>query len=194
MTPYDPRLQHRKSIRLKGYDYRSAGAYFITLCAFQRECLFGVIKQSEMCLNPNGEIVRSCWEQLPHYFPLVSLVAFCVMPNHLHGVIVLADNRLGEASASLESILFGKSTADASPLRGRPMGTMPGSLGAILQNFKSVTTRRINQTRGITGKPVWQRSYYEHVIRSQAEMNRISEYILANPARWSEDEENPFRG
>ena len=141
-----------------------------------------------MRLNPLGEIVQQAWLRLPSYFP-VRLDDFAVMPNHFHGIIWIED-RTGEASAtrvfqSRDNIV----AADASPQP--PKGTQPGSLGAILQNFKSTTTRRANQMNALHGTPLWQRNYYEHIIRNEPELDRIRLYILHNPIAWAEDRNNP---
>jgi len=182
MTPYDPQKHHRCSIRLKGYDYTQPGAYFVTLVAWGRACLFGEIDGETMRLNPVGEVVQHAWLRLPSFFP-IRLDAYVVMPNHFHGIICM-----GEASAAWA--LPGKQIipADASP-QPPPKGTEPGSLGAIIQNFKSTSTRRANQINASPGLPLWQRNYFERVIRDEAEMGRIIAYIHANPSRWQEDKE-----
>ena len=185
MTCYDPDKHHRRSIRLRGYDYARPGAYFVTICTRERECLFGDVVDGAMILNESGRVVESCWQILPRHFPHVRLDAFVVMPNHVHGLIVLTDfpsrPRLGGRGEAL--------AANASPLQG----TKPGSLGAIVQNFKSVTTRKINPIRGTPGMPLWQRNYYEHIIRNEDEWNEIRTYIAENPLRWELDENHPRR-
>ena len=200
MTPYDPQKHHRCSIRLKGYDYTQPGAYFVTLVAWGRACLFGEIDGETMRLNPVGEVVQHAWLRLPSFFP-IRLDAYVVMPNHFHGIICM-----GEASAeralpgmknspgrcfapTTEGALPGMKIvpADASPQP--PKGTEPGSLGAIIQNFKSTSTRSVNQINASPGIPLWQRNYFERVIRDEAELGRIIAYIQANPAHWREDTE-----
>lgn len=179
---YDPDRHHRRSTRLKGYDYALPGAYFVTVCTYERECLLGHIESGRVVLSDAGEIAQRCWENTAHHYSFVELDAFVIMPNHVHGVIVITEFRRGEAS-SLEE--------NASPLHQRPNGTQPGSLSAILQNLKSISTRKTNAARGTPGAPVWQRSFYERVVRHEAELAAIREYILANPAHWDEDENNP---
>lgn len=179
---YNPSLHHRRSIRLKGYDYAFPGAYFVTLVAHQRQCLFGQVVGEEVRLTVIGDIVEQTWLGLVKFFP-IELVAWVVMPNHFHGII-----GWGEASAGFSWPKAEASVADASPL---PTGTASGSLGAIIQNFKSITTRRINRLRHKPGGKVWQRNYYEHIIRNQAEMEKIAAYIETNPSNWLEDEEYP---
>lgn len=187
---YDPNLHHRRSIRLAGYDYTQAGAYFITLNAWGREPIFGEVVGNTVRLSRFGEILRDYWLKLPEVFP-VDLDAWVIMPDHLHGVIILYGK--GEASGGLDhGFLAGHPAPDASPLhRGRPHGTHPDSLGAVVQNFKSITTRKINQQRGTPGETVWQRNYYEHVVRDEGELERIRGYIGANPDRWSQGFRDP---
>jgi len=182
---YDPKIHHRRSFRLRGYDYTLPGAYFVTIVAWRRQPLFGEIIAGEMHLNASGEVIKRCWLRLPSHHP-VRLDAWVIMPNHFHAVILLDDPGKGEASASDMLDNPYHIQADASPLR--PAGTRPGSLGAIIQNFKSITTRKINQIHSTPGAAIWQRNYYEHIIRSQAEWERIHAYIFANPDRWEEDE------
>ncbi len=186
---FGPHKHHHHSIRLRGYNYSQAGAYFVTICTRNRQCLFGEIVDGVMQLNNVGEIVKSVWVGLPNHFPDIALDAFVVMPNHIHGII----NR-GEASADENrSTVSNTKRANASPLQSSypPHGTYPGSLGAIVQNFKSVSTRKINHLKKIPEMPVWQRNYYEHVIRNEKSLNSIRRYISENPQRWTYDEENP---
>lgn len=186
LRPYK-RPYGRHSIRLKGYDYTQEGAYFATICTWQREILFGDIIRGEMHPNSYGRIAQACLEGLPRHFPSLSLDAFVVMPNHVH-VIFMLDR--GEASAGAAIVEGDDSHTDASPLQW-PNGTISGSLGAIVQNFKSVSARKINQARLTPGEPVWQRNYYERIIRNEDERQRIQAYILNNPGCWGEDRENP---
>lgn len=188
---YDPARHHRKSIRLKGYDYTAAGDYFVTICTHHRECLFGEVVDGEMQLNRFGERVRACWLQLPNHFPRLQLDAYVVMPNHVHGILVLInlpDIRRGEAFGHDLSGSAKTLSPNASPLRtGRPNGTQSGSMGAIVQNFKSVSTRRINQMRCTPGTTIWQRNFHEHIIRNDRAMHNIQRYIHNNPAAWQRD-------
>jgi len=190
-TDDDPQKHHRHSTRLKGYDYALPGAYFVTVCTYQREYLLGRIESGRIVLSDAGEMVQRCWENTAHHFPFVELDAFVIMPNHVHGVIAITEFRRGEASALQIRAFNPPSESDASPLHQRPNGTQPGSLSAILQNLKSVSTRKTNAARGTPGAPVWQRGFYERVVRDEAELAAIREYILANPARCDEDENNP---
>ncbi len=204
---YDPVRHHRRSIRLKGYDYSQAGAYFVTICVHHRECLFGEIVDGEMRLNEPGQIVAACWQDITRHFGNVALDEFAVMPNHLHGIIVIggalstvgakhspqprwlrteADNVIGNASANAN---YGMLRPYKNTLP--PRGTQSDSLAAMVQNFKSVTARRVNVLRNTQGAPVWQRNYYEHIIRGDKELDNIRAYIGGNAACWAEDENNP---
>jgi len=194
---FDPSKHHRRSIRLKGHDYAGPGAYFLTLVTHQRECLFGEIVDGEMRLNEAGTIVAECWRAIPARFARAALDEAdkkrpcVVMPNHLHGIILINEDSAagkGEASAAGPGSTD-DSTADASPLR--PIGTRPGSLAAMVQNLKSTTSRRINALRDTIGAPVWQRNYYEHIVRDALELAHIRAYIRDNPAQWALDELRP---
>jgi REP element-mobilizing transposase RayT len=162
----------RRSIRLQGYDYADAGAYFVTVCAHLRECLFGTIAEDAIRLSAIGELVSRAWFSLPGRFSNIELDAFVVMPNHLHGIIVV--ERAVKAVAE-------------SPGRG----PISGSLGAIVQNLKSTSAFKINRLRGTPGQPVWQRNYYEHIIRDDRDLTRIRNYIDNNIRQWAADHENP---
>jgi len=167
---YDILKHHRRSIRLKGYDYTQPGAYFVTVVTRERECSFGEIVNNEMVVNPVGKIVLDTWGWLAAQYAYVTLDEFCVMPNHFHGVIMINDTGVCRG---------GSRTA---PTKTKPLGRLIGA-------FKTVSTKRINEMRGTPGVTLWQRNYYEHIIRNEHELGRIRTYIAANPARWQEDEE-----
>ncbi len=186
-SQYNPQIHHRRSIRLVGYDYTQAGAYFITICTHNRQNLFGKIVNGEMVLNEHGRVAAACWLDLARHFPHITLDEWVVMPNHIHGIIVIVTGR-GEASAE-PSGLSNVSVADASPQQ--PNGTDSGSIGAIIQNFKSVASRKINKQRGTPGTQVWQRNYWEHIIRNEQAYQRIADYIVNNPAQWDADSLRP---
>ncbi len=170
---------NRRSIRLRGYDYAQAGMYFVTICAWQRACRFGAIVDGAMRLHEDGRIVGEEWERTAAVRPSVSLDAWVVMPNHFHGILIIG----------------GRGTPAACPYEpaisrrfGQPVS---GSLSTIIGQFKSMVTKRINARRGTPGAPVWQRNYYEHIIRNEADLARIREYIVHNPLRWELDQLHP---
>ena len=179
--------RRRRPLRLPAYDYAQPGAYFITLCTYRRLPLFGEIIEDRMRLNDVGQAVQSCWAELPLHFPHVEVDAFIVMPNHIHGVIMIHD--AGEHLAAPENV----GATHASPLPKRAFGPRHRSLVSIVGSLKSAAARRINQLRGTPGAPVWQRNYFEHIIRDEAALNRIRAYIQSNPQRWHFDVENPAR-
>jgi REP element-mobilizing transposase RayT len=175
---YDPHKHHRRSIRLKGYDYTQAGAYFVTICTWQRECLLGDVINGEMQLSRYGETVQFNWNILPKRYPNVELDAFIVMPNHVHGIILL------EEGAGLDRL-----SADASKFSGKPAPTSSKlyGLSEIVRGLKTFSARRINQIRCQSGVAVWQRGYYERIIRDEESLIAIREYIIKNPLCWEKD-------
>lgn len=181
---YNPEKHHRRSIRLKGYDYTRAGWYFITICVQNRECLFGAIRNGEMVLNDYGKIVEFTWFDLPNHNAHVILDEFGIMPNHVHGIIVLDDIHVGAGSEPAPT--EHAPTTDTAATESRPPIIRHG-LPEIVRQFKTFSARRINQKRQTPGVSVWQRNYYEHIIRTETDLQRIREYIQTNPARWRED-------
>ena len=174
---YGPDKHHRRSIRLHGYDYTQAGAYFVTVTTRDKQCLFGDVVEEEIRLSEFGKVVWKSWHEIPEHLSGVRMDEFVVMPNHVHGILLIPDNRRGTACRAPTPERF-----------GRPVS---GSLPTIVRSFKSVSTKRINRIRSTPGTPVWQRNYYERVIRSEAELDRVRQYIVYNPAKWPEDAENP---
>ncbi len=176
---------HRRTIRLKDFDYSQSGAYFVTICTKNRQCIFGEIQLGLMELNASGRVAAAQWEHLPRRFTNLELGEWVIMPNHIHGILIITGR--GEAThnkypASPDSII-----KDASPLRSN--GTIPGSVGAIIQNYKSITSRKISdQIENMRGS-VWQRNYHEHIIRNERELHAISGYIMTNPQNWEKDTE-----
>jgi len=175
---YNPDKHHRRSIRLQGYDYSQPGAYFVTVCVQDQECLLGDIVDGEMRMNELGELVWATWHDLPNHLPHVELDAFVVMPNHVHGIVWIVDV-VGAGSVGAGS--------EPAPTNTNKRHGLP----EIVRQFKTFSARRINQRRGAPGMPVWQRNYYEHIIRNDSSLNQIQKYILENPRRWHLDRENP---
>jgi REP element-mobilizing transposase RayT len=192
---FNPEKHHRQSIRIRGYDYTQASAYFVTLCTHQRRCLFGQIVDGAMYLNCSGQFIQTCWKNLPNHFPFIELDVFVVMPNHIHGIIIITEKTISSsvgAKHSCPDISNARESLskNASPCPALPKGTKSGSLGAIVQNFKSVSTRKINRINSTLGETIWQRNYHEHIIRDQSSLHHIRQYITNNPQSWTEDPEN----
>ncbi len=205
---YDPEKHHRRSIRLRGYNYSRAGAYFVTICVKNRECLFGEIQNGKVILNDFGKIIDYHWQKIPTHFENAALDEYIVMPNHFHAVLWLVGD--GGKMANPENAVTGITVVgakhsgqsivtehddvagNASPLRPRhPNGTKPGSLSAVIQNFTSITSRKINRIRKTPGKKLWQRNFHDHIIRNDRELFNICQYIIDNPLKWKIDNENP---
>lgn len=165
----------RSPLRLKNYDYASNGAYFVTICTKDRECLFGEITERKMRLNEFGEIVRDEWLKTPVVRPGVELDVFVVMPNHIHGIVVLSNKEIGSKAVT----------------NRKGCGPASSSVGAMIGQFKSATTKRIRAMNRRSGL-IWQRDYYDHIIRDESDLNKIREYIIQNPMRWMEDENHPM--
>jgi putative transposase len=179
---YNPDIHHRRSIRLKDYDYSQAGAYFVTICTNNKECLFGDVINGAMQLNEMGIVAQQCWDAIPEHFPKTFLDEFILMPNHMHGIIVI--NIVG--AKNLSPILNDCDSSRAKnllPLQHR--GTSM-TIGSIVRGFKIGVTKWARENAA-TYTP-WQRNYYEHIIRSELEMNKIREYITSNPLNWESDE------
>lgn len=180
-TQYGPERHRRRSIRLKGYDYSQAGVYFVTICTKNRDHYLGNIARDKMGLSRIGRIIGQFWIAIPDHFNNAHLDEYIIMPNHLHGIITIDLNCRGEVSSP--------------KIQGR--GTLPlqekRSLGDIIGYFKYQSTKYVNEILQSPGKTIWQRNYYEHVIRNEDELNRIREYIQINPLKWQFDRENPDR-
>ena len=175
MPQYSPTTHQRHSLRLKGYDYSQAGAYFVTICAYNKEYLFGDIINGVMRMNEYGKTVREKWLLSSKLRSEIKLDEFVIMPNHFHAIVIIWS--------------IGTNTVGAN---GRsPLRMKPKSLSSLMAGFKSSATSRINGLRNSPGVPVWQRNYYEHIVRNEDELNRIREYIINNPLQWQFDRENP---
>jgi REP element-mobilizing transposase RayT len=180
-------MYNRRSIRLKDYDYTQAGAYFVTICAYQRRCVFGSVENGLMRPNTCGQIVQYEWEQTAVVRPHVELDAFVVMPNHIHGIIVITDHV--DIAGDGRGMMHHAPTihiADQPPQRkfSKPIAN---SLSSIVGTFKAAVTRRINTLPGAPDHPIWQRNYHEHIIRNQHALDHIRAYVAANPSQWAAD-------
>ncbi len=193
---YNPNLHHRRSIRLKSYDYTQAGEYFLTLCIQNRECVLGRIENEEVKLSDFGEIVKEEWLRTALLRSDVELDEFIIMPNHMHAIIALCrgtsrDERKG---VPLKERVSRKGELQFAPTKtSTPFRSPSGTVGAIVRGFKIATTKQVNELRGTPGMRLWQRNYYEHVIRDEKDLERIREYVRLNPTRWPQDEENPSK-
>ncbi len=168
------RERRRKLIRLKGYDYSNDGCYFITICTKDRECLFGEVRNKKMILNNAGFVARKCWLGIPNHFPNIILNEFITMPNHVHGILVI-DNAVG--------------VQNFEPLRrNRFQKIIPRSIGSIIRGYKIGVTKWFRQNTDCYD--VWQRLYYDHIIRNERSLDCIREYIRNNPGNWKSDRNN----
>jgi len=212
--PFD-NAQGRRSIRLPEYDYSQEGAYYITICAQDRKCLFGEIRNGKIILSECGRIVDDWWQNIPERYSGVKLDEYAIMPNHMHAIIVITDDAIcrGEVASPLGGKVDGvmksgdgieipdvaissmgesvggitKSGEMTSPLRG----TGKHTLGQILAFYKYQTTKSINAIYNSPGNKIWQRNYWEHVIRNEMSLYKIRKYIHDNPLYWAADDENP---
>jgi putative transposase len=206
---FDPQKHHRRSIRLKGYDYTQPGAYFVTMVTHQREDLFGEIIEGEMRLNWTGKLVKREWERLANRFPNIELDEFIVMPNHVHGIILIIDPGRGTAgkyenddqessrraptNQNDDQTIYPRAPtlSRRAPTNHEQFGKpVPGSIPTIIRSFKSAVSLRVNRSRNSPGAPIWQRNYFERVVRNQNELERIRAYIHHNPSQWVDDPEN----
>jgi REP element-mobilizing transposase RayT len=192
---FDPQKHHRRSIRLKGYDYSSEGAYYVTIVTQGRECLFGEITDGEMDLNEYGKIVQKWWNEIPIHFPTVEFGVFVIMPNHVHGIIFITTERRGEVVSPHEDPNNNIQDAyddETNNLGGETRPLRKQTLGQIVAYFKYQSTKEMNRIE--TDKAItkfWQRNYYEHIIRDQKDLQNKTDYIEANPSLWDEDDDNP---
>ena len=201
MARYNPNIHHRRSIRLKGYDYSQAGLYFVTIVCQNREHFFGKIENGKMILNDAGKMVNDEWLKLPERFHNIRLHEYIVMPNHFHAILEIIDATVGA------TLVVAPDNGGGEPLvGGQPRGVAPTTpptkiptnkktLGDIVGAFQSITT--VEYIRGVKtknwkpfDKKIWQRNYWEHIIRNEKSYNNISEYIRNNPQKWDNDKLN----
>ncbi len=170
----------RKSLRLKGYDYSRPGYYFVTICTHNRESILGEIKNGILSLTTLGKLVEYTWNDLPNHNYYVGLDKFIIMPNHIHGIIIIHENAVNLVGA-------GSEPAPTNPTTKNKYHGLP----EIIRQFKTFSARRINKERQMARHPVWQRNYYEHVIQGEKELAQIRKYIQNNPQKWETDKNNP---
>ncbi|MCL2326263.1 MAG: transposase [Proteobacteria bacterium] len=190
---YDPQKHHRRSIRLRRYAYSMAGAYFVTICTQNRACLFGEIENNEFKPYPPGEMVRSVWNEIPMHYDGVKTGEFVVMPNHIHAIIIITQSPVVEAGPCACPDWESPALREQHAQQGQPQGVAPTlSLPDIVHRLKTMTTKRYadgvknHDWLPFPGR-LWQRNYYEHIIRDDDDYNCISEYIINNPINWKND-------
>ncbi len=181
----------RKSIRLKGYDYSQAGEYFVTICTNERTCIFGEIVDGVMRLSEVGRMVDACWEAIPAHYENTRVDVFQIMPNHLHGIVEIAE-RIAPTPNHASSV----GVEYVQPLRKRPkqhhyQHVIPKSLGSIIRSFKAAVTREVRRNKNHEHTMIWQRDFYDHIVRSDIEYFYIRRYIEFNPLLWHLDSDNP---
>ena len=181
-------LPRRRSVRLKSFDYSQPAAYFVTVCARDRKSLFGQIVLGKALLNVLGDIVNECWREIPVHFPGVELPIHVVMPNHLHGVLVF--HTRARHAVPLQIDLGAASLASDVEAFGTPRER---SIPTVVRSFKAAVTKRARQVLRRPNLEVWQRGYYEHLIRDHEDFQNTWDYIRWNPQRWEFDEENMRR-
>jgi REP element-mobilizing transposase RayT len=206
---FNPEIHHRRSIRLPGYDYSRPGYYFITLCCSFRECLFGEIRDNKMILNDFGRIAYDEWIQSVNIRSEIELDEFVVMPNHFHAIVIIncrgdrpvaptgivnpvaptnLDIPVAPTNLDIPVAPTQNQLGDPPVAPTRPMGPKSKSIGSLMAGYKSSVTKKINQLRHKPGELVWQRNYFEHIIRDEKSLIKIRKYILDNPGIWSKDE------
>ncbi len=189
--PYNPDIHHRRSIRLKGYDYSQAGWYFVTSCVQDRKCVFGKVENGEMLLNEYGKIADQQWAKLPERFANMVLDVWQIMPNHMHGIILMTDIVGATLAVAPDKNTdaqndFGIATgAGASPAPTKTVGDIVGAYKSLVANDCLAIFKQNNPGK-MMGK-LWQRNYYEIIIHGEPSYQRISDYIVNNPGKWDND-------
>ncbi len=190
--PYNPNIHHRKSIRLKGYDYSQAGLYFITICCQNRTSFFGHVHEGDMVLNDAGQMVEKWYYELENKFPDIQCHEMVVMPNHFHCIV----ENVGAVQAAATAVMVGadlrvcpNGLGEQTPILGEHVGS---PLRGVVQWFKTMTTNEY--IRGVKNwdwkrfdVKLWQRNYWEHIIRNGEAYERIANYIINNPQKWDND-------
>ncbi|MDJ0733965.1 MAG: transposase [Nostocaceae cyanobacterium] len=227
---FDPKKHHRRSIRLRHYDYSQAGIYFVTICTYKRQCWFGEIKNGQMHLNHIGKIVADEWLRTSEIRPNFQLDEWIIMPNHLHGIVIIQDisngniqdvgnqniqgvdnkniqgvdnkNIQGVGNKNIQSVgneniqgvgngkIQGVGNGKIQGARNAPLRQKPNSLSSFIAGFKSAVSKRVNLLRHSHDIPIWQRNYYESIIRDEKSLVAVQEYIINNPSRWKNDPDN----
>lgn len=181
--------KRKNSLRLNNYNYSWAGAYFITICSYKKESLFGKISDHSMQLNNFGKIVQKCWNQIPAKYKNVKIGDFVIMPNHIHCIIwiVEAIHESPETKQTIHESPYKNGVIRELPLRGERRKML---LSKIIGRFKMNSSKLINNIRNSAGSHIWQRGYYDHIIRNDEDLNNIKQYIQNNPQNWDKDKNN----
>ena len=185
------KIKNRHSIRLKEYDYSKSGLYFVTICCENRKCLFEKIDDSQMVLNDAGVMANECWMDIPKHFPNTVLHEYAIMPNHVHGIIEITNTE----NSSIPDISHKKRAKNVSPLRGDSLASQmfcgtSKTIGSIVRGFKIGVTKWLRNNLSSQypqNQSVWQRNYYEHIIRNEQSYQNITNYIINNPSTWKQD-------
>ena len=185
---------HRKSLRLKGYDYSQPGHYFVTIVANGRECVFGEVVNGKMILNDGGKMVKRCWKNIPEHYPAVILDKYVIMPNHVHGIIIITNrndvyggvqNLINVGVQNFEPLQIQKQNSGYNYQQNKYQKIIPRSLGAIIRGFKIGVTKWFHENTNIN--KVWQRNFYDYIIRDKNELYPIRKYINNNPKNWQNE-------
>ncbi|GAB6099399.1 transposase [Halanaerocella petrolearia] len=182
-----------KSMRLKNYDYSKSGHYFVTICSSNRNCIFGKINDNKIKLNKYGQIADDYWSEIPQHFDNVKLDQHIIMPNHIHGIIIIKNNNCRNIKNNdCRDMACHVPTTTTKTTKTRKFGNRKsGTLSTIIGSYKSAVTKKTNQIRNTPGNSIWQRNYYDRIIRSEDELNRIGTYIRQNPLKWELDNNSP---
>jgi putative transposase len=173
---------HRRSVRMRGFDYTLPGAYFVTIVTHKHNCIFGKIFERKMSLNAIGVIAHECWSEIPDHFHCTDIFPFIVMPNHIHGIITIIDDEC-------RGTIMHAHAGYRAPTTEKFSQPVAGSVPTIIRTYKAAISRRARQQLGMVN--LWQRNYYEHIVRNQSDLESIAEYIIGNPANWADDSEHP---
>ncbi|MDO8675430.1 MAG: transposase [Candidatus Omnitrophota bacterium] len=180
-----------RSARLKQWDYASVGGYFVTVCVKDRQCVFGNVIGGKMRLNELGKTADQCWQDIPKHFPYVGVDEYVVMPNHMHGIIIIRDVK-SMKSVETQHCCVSTNTNTNIQLSKTFYHLKSGSLSVIMRSYKSIVAKTIHRTGLKTF--AWQPRFYDHVIRNDVDLNRIRQYVETNPSQWADDTENPTKG
>ena len=187
---YDPQWHHRRSIRLPGYDYSQEGVIFVTACTYQRENLFGEVVAGQMVTNDIGRIVLAAWQGLPLRFPSLILDEFVVMPNHIHGILIFAGGESGAGADAPAGTTVGAEKKEGVVALQEGAASGAPTLAQVMRVFKSLVAVSGNRLLGRTERPLWQRNFYEHIIRTEQVLEKAQWYTAENPRRWERDKDN----